>query len=58
MLTNEVMDRLHPIDQRSAELADELHNEVAALRNEGATWVQIGNVLGVTPQAVQQRFRR
>ena len=25
-------------------------------RREGATWVQIAEVLGVTPQAVQKRF--
>jgi hypothetical protein len=56
MMTAEVQERLDPFDRRCREAADQLHSTVAALRQDGATWVQIGVVLGVTPQAVQQRF--
>lgn len=31
-------------------------DSVASARRSGATWAQLGHVLGVTPQAVQKRY--
>lgn len=57
MTQGEVEDRLACICAERVAWDDKLHGAVAQCRGLGATWVQIGNVLGVTPQAVQQRFR-
>lgn len=58
MMISEVQDRLEPVDTRNREMRDMLHSAVELLRLDGATWVQIGAVLGTSPQAAQQRFGR
>lgn len=39
-----------------AEAEERLHGTVAAMRSHGCTWREIGEALGVTRQAAQQRF--
>lgn len=36
---------------------DDLDGAVRRARNDGATWAQIGHVLGTSRQAAQMRFR-
>ncbi len=44
---------------RTARLVDDgLRAHVAIARDEGATWQQIGDALGMTKQAAHERFRR
>ncbi|GAA3405088.1 hypothetical protein [Pseudarthrobacter polychromogenes] len=33
-----------------------LHGYVQLARNEGASWTEIGKVIGISKQAAQQRF--
>lgn len=44
----------HEIDRRVAQLG----GAVRRARNQGATWREIGEALGVSAQAAQQRFRK
>lgn len=52
-------DRIDLIQHANEALAlalDELARSVTSARHAGATWLQIGETLGTSPQAAQQRF--
>jgi hypothetical protein len=49
----EALVMLREMDDASESLVASL---VGLLRGEGATWAEIANALGVTPQAVHKRF--
>lgn len=56
MTQSEVEEWLLPVELARQHAADRLYDTVMSIRRSGGTWPQIGNVLGVTPQAVAQRF--
>jgi len=43
------------VDARQA-IEDEIRAETRAMRTDGATWTVIGEALGVTRSAAQQRY--
>jgi hypothetical protein len=58
MFQREVTSYIEAVLTARSEAEDRLHLRVEWLRDLGATWTQIGNALGTTPQAAQQRFGR
>jgi hypothetical protein len=57
MTQTEVNDRLLGALQDLQEAQDRMYDAVYGLRTRGATWTQLSIPLGVTPQAVQQRYK-
>jgi hypothetical protein len=56
MQQHEVNETLAEYEFRRHASEDALYDAVGRMRAQGATWLQIGNALGVTPQAAWQRF--
>jgi hypothetical protein len=59
--SNELEDPLERVwaASRAAQAVHELTREAVSIaRDQGATWTDIGDVLGTTRQAAQQRFGR
>lgn len=52
------LDRLHAITEQQLALEVERASTIKKLRRKGATWKEIADVLGVTPQAAQKRYGR
>jgi len=50
------IDAISDMAQLSSELDNAIRIAVVGLRNRGYSWTEIGNRLGVTRQAAQQRF--
>ena len=57
MTQGEVEAILWPVLEARDLAVDRVYETVHRLRDLGATWPQLGNVLGTTPQAVQQKYR-
>lgn len=52
------IDRVAAIGRLLQELEGDLVDSVARSRSEGGTWEEIGSALGVSRQAVHQRFAK
>lgn len=50
-------ERLEVLDLLPATIKAATDTTVAELRNNKVTWAEIGTILGVSPQAAQQRFK-
>ncbi len=47
---------LRPADEAVSKVAEVLHEHVATLRERGVSWQRIGEAIGVSRQAVWERF--
>jgi hypothetical protein len=54
----DALEQLRQTVEREASMARRRDRHVRAARSAGATWTSIALVLGVSPQAVQQRYGR
>jgi hypothetical protein len=54
----DALEQLRVTADQERELQERRHRHVMAARKLGASWVDIARVLGVSPQAVQQRYGR
>jgi hypothetical protein len=50
------LERVWLADRLAGDAADLRRAEIAAARDTGQSWTSIGDVLGTTKQAAQQRF--
>lgn len=50
------VERLRCLGEARAAIEDELRGQVRDMRDGGATWREIGEALGVTRSAAQQRY--
>lgn len=54
----ESLERLRQVSDEHKRLASELEDRIRQARAAGATWTELARALGVSPQAVQQRYGR
>lgn len=54
----DVAKRIRQLTEAQANIEAATIAEIRVWREAGATWQQVGDALGVTRQAAQQRFRR
>lgn len=53
---DELLATLGPADEAVTKVSDTLHEHVATLRERGVSWQRVGDALGVSRQAVWERF--
>ena len=58
MSDDSILAGLPQIATVSAQAEFTLHERIAELRRRGMTWAQLGGALGVTRQAVWERFAK